>query len=644
MRDTASRLSKRGSLWIAAAAVPAALAVGAAVIVPATTTAQSAHIGGLIDDQTGYLKNEGVHRTPIRTDHPKIEGLPEGVSVDRVEWITNRRIALFIKSAAMPGNPIQVQVLLARDWHQDPNRTFPSVWALDGLRAVETESGWTINTNIEQFYADKNVNVVMPVGGESSFYSDWQRENNGKHYKWETFLTQELVPVLAHGYRTNDSHAVVGLSMGGTAAVNLAERRPDLFKFVGSFSGYLDTTSIGMPTAIRAAQRDAGGYDTTAMWGPDGSQDWIDHDPKLGVEALKGIKTYVSAGSGRDDYGQPGSVAKNQGTYAGIGLEVISRMTTQTFVDYAKRAGVDVVSHFRPSGVHDWPYWQFEMTQAWPYMADALGLSSEDRGASCAAIGAIAEATKGGQVGTCVNNEYDIAGGKAEDFVDGRAYWSPATGAHALGGRVGARYSEIGGPNSWLGFPVSGDFKLKDNVVAAQFERGNIYWSPERGAFEVPKDLVDKWGEIQWENGSLGYPVEDAKEINGGLVQKFQGGYVTRDKDHKNHCVRGEIARKYGEMDTAKSKLGFPTSDEYLIPGGAFQQFEHGNIYWSATTGAHVIYKGAIFDAWGAKKWEQGEYGWPTSDQSSIPAGGEEISFQHGKISEINGRVVEDRR
>ncbi|MCP5972589.1 hypothetical protein NL361_27515, partial [Klebsiella pneumoniae] len=32
---------------------------------------------------------------------------------------------------------------------------------------------------------------------------------------------------------------------------------PHLFNFVGSFSGYLDTTTRGMPEAIMAAQRDA---------------------------------------------------------------------------------------------------------------------------------------------------------------------------------------------------------------------------------------------------------------------------------------------------------------------------------------------------------------------------------------------------
>ncbi|AKE42126.1 trehalose corynomycolyl transferase C [Corynebacterium kutscheri] len=643
MRDTAPRSKKRGSLWLAAAAVPTAIALGA-VVIPATSTAQGSSGSSILSGMTDYLDNEAIQRSPVRTEYPTIAGLPAGVSLNRVEWLSDRRIALFINSAAMPGEPIQVQMLLARDWHSSPQRNFPAVWALDGLRAIDKESGWTINTNIEQQFADKNVNVILPIGGESSFYADWQRPDNGKNYKWETFLIDELIPVLRNGYRTNDDRAIFGLSMGGTAAINLAEHHPSLFKFVGSFSGYLDTTSIGMPQAIAAAQSDAGGYNANAMWGDFGSQSWIDHDPKLGIEALKNMSVYVSAGSGRDDYGEANSVARGAANAAGIGLEVLSRMTTQTFVNSARNAGVEVKSVFRPSGVHDWPYWQYELSQAWPDMANALGLSREDRGADCSVGGAIASAPGIDKLSSCTTNEYDMNGGRAQDFQGGRAYWSHATGAYGLYGRIGARYSEMGSANSWLGFPTSTEIPLAKGGFFVSFQNGNIYWTPATGAIAVPADILHAWGDLKWENGDLGYPIAEAKEINGGLVQQFQNGYVVRTADKKNFWVRGEIAKKYGSVDTANSRLGYPTSNEIIIDGGAFQQFEHGNVYWSAKTGAHIIYYGAIFDAWGEKSWERGEYGWPTTDQSVIPAGGETIDFEHGKISQLNGHIVEEKK
>ena len=638
---------------IAAALLPAALALSLA---PAVATAPAASAqSSLPGDLSSQLSsNRGISdglrphdppkRTPIEVEKdPQIPGLPDGVKVDRIEWITNRRVAVFINSPSMPDHPIQVQILLARDWHSNPTAKFPEVWALDGLRARDDENGWTIETNIEQFYADKNVNVILPVGGESSFYSDWQRENNGKHYKWETFLTKELIPVLNNEFRSNGSRAVVGLSMGGTAAVNLAERNPHLFKFVGSFSGYLDTTTTGMPTAIKAAQMDAGGYNAEAMWGPLGSQDWIDHDPKLGIENLKDMTVYVSAGSGRDDFGNPESVAKGQANPAGIGLEVLSRLSTQTFVDYASRTPVKPIVRFRPSGVHSWEYWQFEMAQAWPYMANALEVPEADRGSKCTPVGAIAEATKSGTIGSCVNDEYDAGKdtkGKAQDFRGGTAFWSPDTGAHALFGAILAKYNALGGPAGWLGFPVTGETPAPDGVGRfVHFQHGSVYWTPQTGAYAIPGDMFAAWGENGYEGGDLKYPVAEANQVGEGYVQKFQGGFLTRNPDGKHFIVHGAIAEKYGEIGTATSELGYPTGNEIAVKGGFFQPFEHGNIYWSEATGAHTILTGDIFDEWGKRGYEQGELGWPVTDMKKIPAGGLTIDFQHGTIQQVNGRV-----
>ncbi|WKD58282.1 Diacylglycerol acyltransferase/mycolyltransferase Ag85C precursor [Corynebacterium capitovis DSM 44611] len=623
--------------WIAAAAIPTAFVAGL-TSVPAV--AQSS-FGGFSDN---IRPSDPPVRTPVETEsNPQIAGLPEGVSVERVDWLSSRRVAVFIRSAAMPEQLMQVQILLARDWHSKPTATFPEVWALDGLRARDDENGWTIETNIEQFYADKNVNVILPVGGESSFYSDWQRPDNGKNYKWETFLTRELIPVLQNKFRSNNTRAVVGLSMGGTAAVNLAERNPGLFTFVGSLSGYLDTTTPGMPQAIQAAQLDAGGYHSEAMWGQPGSQDWIDHDPKYGVESLKNMTVYVSSGSGRDDFGSPDSVAQAAASPAGVGLEVISRMSTQTFVDYANRAGVNPIVQFRPSGVHAWPYWQFEMTQAWPYIANAFKLSGADRGSDCLPIGAIADVTKGGIIGTCVNNEYDVAGGKAEDFRGGQAYWSPSTGAHALFGAILAKYNALGSAGGWLGFPRTGETATPDGIGRfVHFERGSIYWTPGTGAIAIPADMVTKWGTNGWEAGHLKYPVAEAEAIGQGLVQKFQGGYLTRNPNGTNNYVHGAIAAKYGELGTAKSALGYPRGEEIAINGGFFQEFEHGNIYFSPATGAHVIYYGGIFNKWGEDRWEQGHLGWPTSDQTAA-TGNAQITFQNGTIRSVNGKAEEVR-
>lgn len=628
----------------AALALPLLPAVGGQPVLPsAQAQGLSSNLGP--GSGTDYLRPDSTpDRTPIDVTEQVLDGLPEGVSVDRVEWITDRWANVFINSAAMPGEPIKVQILLARDWYSNPSKTYPSVWALDGLRARDDESGWTLETNIAAYYADKNVNVVMPVGGESSFYSDWQQPDKGKHYKWETFLTQELPAVLREGWRSTDKRAVVGLSMGGTAAMNLAERHPSMFDFVGSFSGYLDTTSYGMPQGIGAATLDAGGYDAQKMWGPYGSQGWIDHDPKLGVENLKDMSVYVSSGNGNaGPFDRPGPLPGMPDNYAGMGLEVMSRMTTETFLRYAKQKNVDVTAAFRPSGTHSWPYWQFEMTQAWPHIADALGVPQEDRGTECSAQGAIgAGLSKVPQLGACTSNEYDgPRGGKIQDFRGGRAYWSQATGAHYLWGRIGARYSEMGGPTSWLGYPKSEEIAVQGGKgYFVEFENGNIYWNANTGAYAVSKDIMAVWKTVGYEGGKLGYPIAQDEPIAGkGVQQKFQNGVIAVGTDGKGNYVQGEIAKKYMELGGLNSALGVPTSGELDAQGGKFSNFTGGAIYWSATTGAHVIYNGKIRDAWAQEKWEQGKYGFPISDQTAIPAGGNEVKFQHGVIREVNGQV-----
>ena len=172
-RRTRSASSKTGSTNSSnlrrGSAAFLALPLSVALAMPLTPVAAAqSSLGGSLGPGSGtsYLDPESIpKRTPRQVTEQHLQGLPEGVSVDRVEWITERWANVFINSAAMPGKPIKVQILLARDWYSQPDRKFPTVWALDGLRAREDESGWTLSTNIANQYADRNVNVILPVGG-----------------------------------------------------------------------------------------------------------------------------------------------------------------------------------------------------------------------------------------------------------------------------------------------------------------------------------------------------------------------------------------------------------------------------------------------------------------------------------------------
>ena len=102
-----------------------------------------------------------------------------------------------------------------------------AVYLMDGLRAQEDYNGWDINTPAFEWFLNSGLSAVMPVGGQSSFYTDWYQpsQGNGQNYtyKWETFMTQELPAYLQANQGVNpNGNAVVGLSMAGSAALTYA--------------------------------------------------------------------------------------------------------------------------------------------------------------------------------------------------------------------------------------------------------------------------------------------------------------------------------------------------------------------------------------------------------------------------------------
>ncbi|NNG97178.1 esterase [Gordonia araii NBRC 100433] len=407
---------------------------------------------------------------------------PQEVRVTKTFWYTDRRVALWVFSPAM-NTEIQVQLLLARDWWSRPTAKFPQMTMLDGLRAQDDQNGWVINTNVVDFYKDKNLNVILPVGGESSFYTDWLHPDRGKNYKWETFLIRELPTIIERDWRSTDVRGVEGLSMGGTAAMMLASRNPGFYKFAASFSGILQMTSLGMQPAIQFAMRDAGGYDAQKMFGLPSNPAWREHDPYLLADKLHGTSLYISSGNGVvGPHDKPTDIPLLATNYSGVGLELLSRVTSQQFATELNRKGIPGQAVYRPSGTHTWPYWQFEMTQAWPQAASALGLS-EDRPA-CRTAGAIKKVYNANKrlLGECLTPEYSVPGGRAQDFRGARIITGPK-GPRIVGGAIGGAYVSVGGPGGKLGLPTSSERPTKDRKgKVATFQRGKITWTPRRGA------------------------------------------------------------------------------------------------------------------------------------------------------------------
>ncbi len=172
---------------------------------------------------------------------------------------------LQVPSAGM-GRNIKVQF-------QSGGNGSPAVYLLDGLRAQEDYNGWDINTPAFEWYYKSGLSIVMPVGGQSSFYADWYQPACGKAgcstYKWETFITSELPAYLSSERQVKPTgSAAIGISMSGSSALILSINHPGQFIYAGSLSALMDPSQGMGPSLIGLAMGDAGGYKTDAMWGP----------------------------------------------------------------------------------------------------------------------------------------------------------------------------------------------------------------------------------------------------------------------------------------------------------------------------------------------------------------------------------------
>lgn len=273
--------------------------------------------------------------------------------------------------------PVKSRVFRAKD-----GNTRKVAYALDGLRATIDISGWERETTIAQFLTGHNINVVMPVGGRASFYSNWLAPSDTNdqqlRYTWETFLTRDLPAALRArlGFQPF-RNAVFGLSMSGSSALVLAAYHPNQFSYAASLSGVLNPTAPGMPQAIGLAQMDAGGYNVNDMWGPPGGPLWARNDPTLIAPLLKAenMPLFISCGSGVP---APSDLSTSS-SWAAVApqlavIEGLVRIQNRAFQQRLAAIGyANVTYNFPPDGIHWWNHWSNDVRRMTPAMSAHIG-------------------------------------------------------------------------------------------------------------------------------------------------------------------------------------------------------------------------------------------------------------------------------
>jgi diacylglycerol O-acyltransferase/trehalose O-mycolyltransferase len=253
-----------------------------------------------------------------------------------------------------------------------------AVYLLDSMEAGDDFNGWDINTQAFDWYYKSGLSLVMPVGGKSSFYSDWYRPavGNGQTYtyNWETFLTRELPAWLAANKNVPQTgNAAVGLSMGGSSALVLAAFHPQEFVYAGSLSGFLNLSEGQWPGMVGIAMNWNGGFSPEAMWGPPGDPAWARNDPTINVSRLVANNTRIWIYCGNGTATDP-ALASPDAPIAGLGfLEGFAIDSNLAFRDaYVGAGGNNGVFNFA-GGIHSWGYWGQQLQQMKPDLQRVLG-------------------------------------------------------------------------------------------------------------------------------------------------------------------------------------------------------------------------------------------------------------------------------
>jgi len=201
-----------------------------------------------------------------------------------------------------------------------------------------------------------------------------------------------------------------------------------------------------------------------------------------------------------------------------------------------------------------------------------------------------------------IGNHTDVGPGfpwwYAKQVLD--EYLAPAPLPAPVLPAIDVEYARIGGETSWIGKRITvgeKDCRGDRGGKFVEFENGAIYWSPETGAKAVPNHLLEAYAGYEWETGPLGYPIGDHTVLRDpstgepwGDVQGFEGGPLYRKYGHEGHRVHGLILATWRRADFENGPFGWATSDEEILANGDIvQHFEGGDIYCPIETGTVAL-------------------------------------------------------
>ena len=199
---------------------------------------------------------------------------------------------------------------------------------------------WVARTSLKDLADRYGIIVVCPDGGYSSWYFDSPVD---PAWRYETFVTKELVADIDHRYHTlakSKSRAIAGQSMGGHGSMFLAIRHPETYSVVVCLSGGVDLRPF------------PGNWDIAKRLGTlkDHPDRWTANSVVTLAETLPPGQLAISIDCGVDDF----FLTVNRNLHQLL-------LTRKVPHDYTERPGC-----------HDWDYWANAIKYQMLFIADHL--------------------------------------------------------------------------------------------------------------------------------------------------------------------------------------------------------------------------------------------------------------------------------
>jgi S-formylglutathione hydrolase FrmB len=212
--------------------------------------------------------------------------------------LTGRVIELTIATPAFAA-PTKVQVNLPAGYEANRKRRWPVTYFTAGtMNSEATFNNFLGGENLTRAYPS----ILVSPDSNSGYWSDWYNGGAFGPPKYETFVIDQLIPLIDARFRTianRSRRAIFGISMGGYGATMFAARHPDLFVAAATLSGAVDS-NLPANGAVLSLSSTFDGADPDAIYGPRSSQEvrWRGHNPTDIAANLRDLDLQVRTADG----------------------------------------------------------------------------------------------------------------------------------------------------------------------------------------------------------------------------------------------------------------------------------------------------------------------------------------------------------